>query len=434
MLSTIGVLVVSVKESTVRPRQRGGAWRRICFQRLWGASTVWALSAEVTELALPSLAILGFGASPAQAGLLIAAPWLTFLVVGLPAGALVDQLPRRRVMVFADLGRFAALVSVPAAFALGQLNLLWLYAVAAVTSVLGVFSQVAYRSSLPALVSRDELLDGNAKLTLGEGAAKVAGPSLSGVLIQGVGASAALLASAGTSLISALLVSRLPNDQPVWRPPGLESVTRAAREGLAFVLGQPALRRIVAINTLGNLGTGIVDGVALVFAYRHLQLDAATVGFAAAVGSAGFLISASASSRITRGLGPGLTLAVSSLVYSAAPFALFLGPLGYPLAAVMVWRLLYGVSLPPYDVNAATIRQAVTPDRLQGRAIAAINTIGWGALGLGPVLGGVLGERIGILPTILIGAVACVLAVIPALVPRLLELNDSRLLTATAPS
>jgi MFS family permease len=418
----------------VKPRQRGGAWRRIGFQRLWGASTVWALSAEVTELALPSLAILGFGASPAQAGLLIAAPWLTFLVVGLPAGALVDQLPRRRVMVFADLGRFAALVSVPAAFALGQLNLLWLYAVAAVTSVLGVFSQVAYRSSLPALVSRDELLDGNAKLTLGEGAAKVAGPSLSGVLIQGVGASAALLASAGTSLISALLVSRLPNDQPVWRPPGLESVTRAAREGLAFVLGQPALRRIVAINTLGNLGTGIVDGVALVFAYRHLQLDAATVGFAAAVGSAGFLISASASSRITRGLGPGLTLAVSSLVYSAAPFALLLGPLGYPLAAVMVWRLLYGVSLPPYDVNAATIRQAVTPDRLQGRAIAAINTIGWGALGLGPVLGGVLGERIGILPTILIGAVACVLAVIPALVPRLLELNDSRLLTATAPS
>jgi len=86
----------------------------------------------------------------------------------------------------------------------------------------------------------------------------------------------------------------------------------------------------------------------------------------------------------------------------------------------MGWRLLYGVSLPPYDVNAATIRQAVTPDRLQGRAIAAINTIGWGALGLGPLLGGVLGERIGTQPTILIGGCACLLAVIPALVPRLL--------------
>ena len=180
--------------------QRGGAWRRIGFQRLWGASTVWALGAEVTELALPTLAILGFGASPAQAGLLIAAPWLAFLVVGLPAGALVDRLPRRRVMVFADLGRFAALVSVPAAFALGRLSLPWLYAVAVVTGVLGVFSQVAYRSFLPALVTRNELLDGNAKLTLGEGAAKVAGPSLTGVLIQGVGASAALLASAGSSL------------------------------------------------------------------------------------------------------------------------------------------------------------------------------------------------------------------------------------------
>jgi len=403
----------------VKPKQRGGAWRHIGFQRLWGASTVWALGAEVTELALPTLGILGFGASAAQAGLLIAAPWLTFLVVGLPAGALVDRLPRRRVMLLADLGRFATLVSVPAAFALGRLNLPWLYAVAVISGVLGVFSHVAYRSLLPALVTRNELLDGNAKLTLGEGAAKVAGPSLTGVLIQGVGAAAALLASAGSSLISALLVSRLPKDQPVWRPGG-ESVTGAAREGLAFVLGQSALRRIVAINTLGNLGTGIVDGVALVFAYRHLRLDAATVGFAMAVGSAGFLLSASVSSGITRGLGPGLTLAISCLVYSAAPFALFLGPLGYPLAAVMGWRLLYGVSLPPYDVNAATIRQAVTPDRLQGRAIAAINTIGWGALGLGPLLGGVLGERIGTQPTILIGGCACLLAVIPALVPRLL--------------
>jgi MFS family permease len=89
-------------------------------------------------------------------------------------------------------------------------------------------------------------------------------------------------------------------------------------------------------------------------------------------------------------------------------------------AAVMLWRLLYGVSLPPCDVNAAAIRQAVTPDQLQGRAIAAINTIGWGAMGLGPLLGGVLGERIGALPTILSGGCACLLAVIPALVPRLL--------------
>jgi MFS family permease len=215
----------------------------------------------------------------------------------------------------------------------------------------------------------------------------------------------------------------------------VESVTGAAREGLAFVLGQSALRRIVAINTLGNLGTGIVEGVALVFAYRHLRLDAATVGFAMAMGSAGFFLSAFASGRITHGLGPGMTLAISCLVYAAAPFALFLGPLGYPLAAVMVWRLLYGVSLPPYDVNAATIRQAVTPDRLQGRAIAAINTIGWGALGLGPLLGGILGERIGAQPTILIGGCACLLAVIPALVPRLLvpeELPRTALLSPSS--
>ena len=94
----------------MKPNHQGGAWRRIGFQRLWGANTVWSLGVEVTELALPTLAILGFEASPAQAGLLIAAPWITFLVVGLPVGALVDRLPRRRVMVFADLSGLPKIV------------------------------------------------------------------------------------------------------------------------------------------------------------------------------------------------------------------------------------------------------------------------------------------------------------------------------------
>jgi MFS family permease len=393
--------------------------------QFWGAGTTWASAAEVAELALPTLAILGFAASPMQAGLLIAAPWLAFLVVGLPAGALVDRLSRKRMMIFANVGRFAALIAAPAAFALGQLTLHWLYAIALVSGVLGVFSQVAFRSFLPVLVARDDLLEGNAKLLLGEGAAKVAGPSLTGIAIQLVGAAGALVASAGGSLFSALLVRRLPEDQPTRRSPRMGSIAGDAREGLSFVLGQSALRRIIAINTLGNLGTGMVEGVALVFAYRQLRLDAATVGLAMAIGSAGFLVSATVSTRMTLLLGAGPTLAVSSLVFAVAPFALCLGPLGFPLVAVVLWRLLYGISLPPYDVNAATIRQVVTPDRLQGRAIAAINTIGWGALGFGPLIGGVLGECIGILPTILVGGAACLLGVIPALVPRVLELEGS---------
>jgi MFS family permease len=420
VLSTIVLLMVSVKGKTVKPMKWAGLWWRADFRQLWGASTAWAAGAEVAELALPALAILGLGASPAQAGLLVAAPWLAFVVIGLPAGALVDRLPRKMVMIIADLGRFAALASVPAAFVIDRLSLSWLYAVAAVAGVLGVFSQVGFRSFLPALVVRDDLLEGNAKLTLGEGAAKVIGPSLTGIFIQLAGASAALMASAGFSLCSAFLVSRLPQERPAHPVVTMASVLGEAREGLAFVLGQSTLRRIVAVNTLGNLGTGIVEGIALVFAFRHLRLDAATVGLAMAVGSAGFVVSAIASNRITGILGAGPTLAFSCLVYAGGPFALFLGPLGYPVAAVILWRLLYGVSIPPYDVNVATIRQVLTPDQLQGRAIAAINTIGWGALGLGPLLGGVLGERIGAHPTILIGGCACLLAVIPALVPRLL--------------
>jgi MFS family permease len=376
------------------------------------------MGAEVAEMALPTLALLFLDASPVQAGLLIAMPWLVFLVAGLPAGVLIDRLPRRRVMVFADAGRCAALASIPIVFAAGRLDLGWLYAVAAVAGVLGVCSQLAFRSFLPELVERDDLLEGNAKLMLGEGTAKVAGPSVAGLVIQAVGAPATLFASAACAMLSALCGARLPDSRRARRSERTGSVIAEAREGLVFVLTQPALRRITAVNTLGNLGTGIVDGVALVFAYRVLRLDPGAVGLAMAAGSLGFFATAAASNRITRALGVGPTLAWSSFVYALAPIALAFGALGLPIVAVTLWRLLYGTSLPPYDVNAATIRQTATPARLQGRAIAAINTIGWGALGLGPLLGGLLGERFGALPAILVGVVLCLVAVIPTVVPR----------------
>ena len=190
------------------------------------------------------------------------------------------------------------------------------------------------------------------------------------------------------------------------------------------MLGHPLLRGILAINVIGNLGTGMVDGVALIYLYNELGLSPGAVGIAMAVGGIGFLVAAIATATLSERLPMGGTLAITSVVYACAPAALALGGLGWPLGAVVLWRLLYGLALPPYDVMTATIRQASTPDALQGRAISVINTFGWGALGVGPLLGGVVGQHLGLLPAIVIGAVICFCGAVPAFLPALRQLRS----------
>lgn len=404
-------------------------WRHANFRRLWAAQTASAAGAEMTRLAVPTLAIFAFAATPLQVGALVAIPYLVYLIVGLPTGVLVDRLPRRRVMIVADLGRFLALGALPLGWALGWLHVWHLFAAVTVTGVCTVIVQIAERSYLPQLVPSPALLEANANLTLGEGAAHVLGPSLAGALMQVIGAPLTLLGNAASFGFSALVLRRIREthemDPVLTRAPAAgQGVIDAMREGLRFVLRHPLLRPILAINVIGNFGAGMVEGVALVFVYQELHLTPGAVGAAMALGSAGFLLGAVAAPRVTRGLGVGWTLAGSSVIYACAPVALALGALGPAFVAVLLWRLIYGMALPPYDVNAATIRQATTPDHLQGRAIAVINTVGWGALGLGPLAGGWLGQRLGLPPTILLGAAVSMLGAIPAFAPQVRRMRS----------
>ena len=155
----------------------GGLWRHPAFARLWMASTVGAMGTYIGRLALPTAAIVALDAGPIEVGILASLQWAFFPVVGLLAGVLADRVPKRRVMIACDLGRLLALGSVPAAFALGVPMMAHLYAAAAVAGVLTVFFDAAYRSYLPSLVERKDLIEGNAKLELGQGAAQVGGPA-----------------------------------------------------------------------------------------------------------------------------------------------------------------------------------------------------------------------------------------------------------------
>ncbi len=399
----------------------GGLWRNPAFVRLWAAGTVGTLGTHVGRLALPTAAIVAFGAGPVAVGLLAALQWAFFPAVGVFAGVLADRAPKRAVMVACDLGRLLALGSVPLTFALGVQTMAHLYVAAAVVGVLAVFFDAAYRSYLPSLVEKGDLVEGNAKLELGQGAAQVGGPALAGALIQAAGAAVAVAADALSYLASALCLAsiRQPGKAEARPPAEGRGVTGAAvgdaKEGVAFVFRHPVLRPIVAVNTASNFGAAVVDAVALLFAYRLLALSPGEVGAATAVGSLGFVVGAAFAWRLAKRVGMGPTLFYSSLLAASSFFVLPAGLLGLPIVVYGLWRLLFGLAEAAYNPSAAGLRQSVTPAEVQGRTIATVNALGYGALGAGSLVGGLLGSWIGLVPTILAGGALYVVGSLPAL-------------------
>ena len=161
-----------------------GLWRHQNFMLLWAGQTVSLFGTQITTLALPTIAILLLHVTPFEVGVLAAIPWVAYLGLGLFAGVTVDRMPRRIVMMIADIERAVALGSIPLAFTLGVRSIYHLYLVAAIVGILNVFFEIAYHSYLPTLVEPGELIEGNAKLSLGDGAAQMGGPALAGFLIE----------------------------------------------------------------------------------------------------------------------------------------------------------------------------------------------------------------------------------------------------------
>ncbi|HEV2369223.1 MAG TPA: MFS transporter, partial [Acidimicrobiales bacterium] len=208
----------------------GTLWRHRDFRLLWAGETVSELGSQVSLVAIPLVAVRTLHASAFQVGVLTSLSTAAFLLVGLPAGAWVDRLSRRRVMIGADVGRLAALGSVPIAYEVGHLGLPQLYAVAFVAGVLTVFFDVAYQSYLPFLVGVDRLVEGNAKLAGSAQVAQVAGPSLAGGLVQAVGGALAVAIDAGSYAVSAVGVGAARAREP--------SPERTGRVGLRREVGQ----------------------------------------------------------------------------------------------------------------------------------------------------------------------------------------------------
>ena len=391
---------------------KGSLWRDRNFLTLWGGQAFSQFGAQITELAIPVLAVLALNATEWDVGLLNAAQVAAFLVVGLPAGAWIDRMRKRRVMIWADLLRAVALASLPVLAILGVLEIWHMIVVALVMGVATVFFDVSYQSIIPSLVRSNQIAEANGKLQSTYELANIAGPGIGGWLIGVLTAPLAILATVATYLVSfvALLFTR---DHEQLRPPeDRKPLVHEIGEGLRWVFGNPLLRRIVGTTGGGNFFGTIATTLLPIFLLRDLGFTPEMLGLVFSVGAIGGVVGAIATPRIVARLGEARAIPVSAIAFCVAPFFLpvasLFPALAFPFLAVQGFIMSFTVLL--YNITQVTFRQRITTPRLLGRMNASIRFVVWGVMPIAALLAGALGTWIGTVPTLWIAAAGQLLA------------------------
>lgn len=389
----------------------GHLLRNTDFNLVWTGHSVSRLGDQVGQVVLPLVAVTVLGASTLEVSFLTAMSTAAVLLIALPAGVLVDRLRARPLMVLCDLVRVAAFASIPAAHFLGGVTLAQLYLSAFTIGLCGVVFDVASKSYLPTLIGRERLVEGNAKLTGSSQIALIAGPGLAGLLMAGLGAPFALLATSVGYLLSGVAISSVKKREGRLRASGVPALGAQVREGMRFVFQHPLLRRIAMATAWASFFGAMVLALGIVFLVRDLEASPALIGFILSAGSIGGVIAAFSASTIASRLGlhKSLVLGLSStggllLIPLATP--------GYGVALFVVGSFLYTFGSVLFNVGQVTLRQQVTPFELLGRMNATLQLMAFGVLPFGAVIGGLCGEVLGVRTTLLIGGVGAATGVL----------------------
>jgi len=372
------------------------------FHKLWIGQSISAIGSSVTLLALPLTAALTLGASAEQMGFLTAAGWLPYLLFSLFVGVWVDRLPRKPILVITDLARAAILATIPLAAFLGVLSITHVLVAAFVAGSMTVLFRNAYGPFIPALVDRDALVEANARLAISDSTARVVGPSLGGLLVQTLTAPYAILVDALSFVVSAIAVLAVRVSETP--PPRAEQRSMFAEiaDGVRFMFGSSFLRSVVIIGLLFNVSITLGDAVYILYATRGLGLDAALLGSVYTVSGLASVAGATLVQRTTKrfGLGPSMTGAILLLTLAGL---LVLAAGGPPLvaAAYLATRgAMTGFAAAVFNVTSNTAFQAAVPSRMFGRVGGAGQVLSVGMIPLSAVLGGYLGEHIGLWNTL----------------------------------
>ncbi|WP_137846435.1 MFS transporter [Microbacterium sp. 2FI] len=389
------------------PSPKGSLWRDRNFLTMWSGQALSQFGAQITELALPVLAVLVLQATEFEVGILTAAGVAAFLVVGLPAGAWIDRMRKRHVMIWADAVRAVALGAVPALWALDVLEMWHLYVVALVIGVATVFFDVSNQSIVPSLVRPGQIAEANGKFQSTEQLAGLAGPAFGGWLVGILAAPLAILVTVVTYIASfvALLFTR-DHEQPRHvddRAPLLHEIA----EGLKWVFGNPLLRRIVGTTGVANFFNTLSFTLLPIFLLRELGLSPASMGVIFSLAAVGGLVGAIATPRIVALFGEARAIPIGAIGFSAVPLLLPVAAVvpefAFPLLVVQGFLMSFLVLV--YNITQVTFRQRITPPRLLGRMNASVRFCVWGVMPIAALIAGGLGTWLGVVPTMWIAAI-----------------------------
>ncbi|MCW3816380.1 MFS transporter [Micromonospora sp. DR5-3] len=390
--------------------RRGELWHHSDFRKLWFGESVSLIGTYATQLVFPLVAVTYLSASPTELGVVSAAQFAPVLLLTLVAGHWVDRVGRRPVLVGSNLARMATLA---AAIALLQTGTLQVWSWCVIAFVLGTFTaafDVAWHSYLPAVVERRHLVEGNAKMQTSYSVAQLAGTGLGGWLLKVLSPTIAFLIDIASYAVSVVALLAIRKREPRRaRPAGNdESMSRRLTHGVRLLWRDRVLRALMLEGAWFNLCEQALLTLFMIYAVRQLDLDAGQVGLCIALGSVGAVVGSVVAGRMERRWGTARTLVVAIGFASCSPVLVPLasGPQLVAVALIVLSFNAYGLGLTVFNVHNISQRQARTDPSALGRVTAAFSTIALGALPVGAVVGGLLGDLLGVRPALAVVAAA----------------------------
>ncbi|MEZ0115007.1 MFS family permease [Catenulispora sp. EB89] len=397
--------------------------RRRDFRRFWIGHSVSLIGDEVHRIAMPLAAVLLFGAGATAMAWLTAAPMIPALLLSIPAGIWVDRRPsRRRIMLFADLGRFLAVLSVPVAYAFGVLTLAQLIVAELAVGVLAVLFSISDNTLFAAMVPNAELMQASSLSNGSRAFAYVSGPSLGGLAVQLLTAPFALVADAASYLASAVALSRISPTEPV---PDREA-KGGFLAGLRWIVATPGIRALQGAVGTVNFFDFIFQALFILYVSTYLHINAGLLGLALGAGAVGGLVGAALTSRVVARIGIGMGMTLGFLGFAAPHILVVLasGPKVLIVLTLFVYEFLSGLGVMVLDVSANAYITAVMPDDLRSRISGVLQTINYGIRPLGALTGGWLATTVGIRTALAISTIGACCSVLFLLGSPLRKLRE----------
>lgn len=365
------------------------------YMLLWFGQLVSSMGGGVSGMAFPLL-ILAMTGSPASAGFAGLLRSLPYLILSLPAGALIDRWDRKRVMILCDTIRALNAASIPIAFAGGHLSLLQLYINTTIEGICYVFFNLAETACLPRVVAREQIPAASAQNQAGEITSTLVAPPLGGALFQ-IARTVPFLIDAisyAGSVGSLFLIRARFQAERTAAPRALRT---EIAEGVAWLWKQPLIRFIAFVTGGLNFTTAGMDLLMIVIA-RQQHAPAAAIGLIFSIGGLGGLGGALIAPRIQRRFSFGAVI-IATMWVQAAAFPLFaVAPNVICLGLVAAALFVCG---PIYNAVQFGYRMMLIPDELQGRVNSAFRLLAFGFQPVGVALCGVMLQAFGADTTVL---------------------------------